>query len=179
MAEVQSYDGEQALALLDELAVLYERVYAEPPYNSAPKFSRARFLVRTREQVRSPGFSLVTARQDGLLVGFAFGFAIRPGGWWAVAGAPPLEVLEATKFAVVELVVDAVQRGQGLGGALLDALLAERAERFATLAAVIGADAYEWYLRRGWVKVAEFRGEPPYSDALVLELGPGSDEAVR
>jgi GNAT superfamily N-acetyltransferase len=66
--------------------------------------------------------------------------------------------------------VDRQQRGHGLGQALLDALLQERPESVATLAAVIEADAYDWYLRRGWRKVAEFRVEPPYSDALALDL---------
>ncbi|GLZ08738.1 hypothetical protein Acsp03_62040 [Actinomadura sp. NBRC 104412] len=168
--ELEVPHGGEAPQMLDELAGVYVPVYAEPPYNSAPKFSRRRFEDRTRSQMRAPGFRLVTARDGGRLVGFAFGFTMPAGSWWGNASAPPGEVLQERKFAVIELILDREHRGRGTGGALLDKLLEGRAERWATLAAVIGADAYAWYLRRGWRKVAEFRAEPPYSDALVLDL---------
>ncbi|MQY04141.1 GNAT family N-acetyltransferase [Actinomadura macrotermitis] len=168
--ELAALDRRQALDALDEVADLYEQVYAEPPYNAAPKFSRDRFTRRTHDQATASGFAMVTARRGGTLVGFAFGFSMMPGAWWANAASPAGEVLKADKFAVVELVVDRWHRRHGIGGRLLDALLADRRERYATLAAVIEADAYGWYLRRGWQKVAEFRAEPPYSDALVLPL---------
>lgn len=166
------------LAVLDEVADLYEPVYAEPPYNAAAKYSRARFLDRTRDQVLASGFRLVAARRGGGLVGFAFGFSMMPGAWWANASQPPREVLDADKYAVVELVVARPERDRGLGRRLLDELLAERPERFATLAAVVDADAYAMYRRWGWETAGEFRAEPPFSDALVLPLrrdgGPGS-----
>ncbi|MFC5748687.1 GNAT family N-acetyltransferase [Actinomadura rugatobispora] len=168
--ELRSQDGHEALGMLDELADLYVQVYAEPPYNSAPKFSRARFLERTREQATSTGFTLVTARRSGRLVGFSFGFSMLAGSWWAAASMPSAQVLDASKYAVIELIVDRDHRGRGTGRALLDALLAGRPEQYATLAAVIEADAYAWYLRSGWRKIAEFRAEPPYSDALILRL---------
>lgn len=167
---VSAHDRSEALDVLDELADLYEQVYAEPPYNAGPKFSRARFLDRTRDQVLASGVRLLTVRRGPDLVGFAFGFSMMPGAWWANASPPPREVLDADKFAVVELVVSRPERGQGLGRRLLDGLLAGRAERFATLAAVVEADAYGMYLRWGWEKVGEFRVEPPFSDALVLPL---------
>lgn len=162
-------DGAEAAEFLDECAGLYVQVYAEPPYDSAPKFSRDRFLSRTRRQTTSSGFTMVTARQDGLLVGFAFGFSMPPGSWWANASLPAAEVLDAAKFAVVELVVDRRHRGHGLGTTLLGMLLEKRPEPYTTLAAVIGAHAYDWYLRSGWCKVSEFRAEPPFSDALLLD----------
>lgn len=174
---VSIHDHRAALDALDELADLYEQVYAEPPYNSAEKFSRARFLARTRDQVLASGFRLVTARRGGGLVGFAFGFSMKPGTWWANASAPPREVLDADKFAVIELVVSKSERGYGRGRLLLDELLAGRPEQFATLAAVLDADAYRMYLRWGWVKAGEFRAEPPFSDALVLPLRPDDESA--
>ncbi|NDU77542.1 GNAT family N-acetyltransferase [Actinomadura sp. DSM 109109] len=166
---VSAHDRSDALDVLDELADLYEQVYAEPPYDAGSKFSRARFLDRTRGQVLASGFRLLTARRGPVLVGFAFGFSMMPGAWWANASPPPREVLDADKFAVVELVVGRPERGLGLGRRLLEGL-AERPERFATLAAVVEADAYGMYLRWGWEKAGEFRVEPPFSDALVLPL---------
>jgi GNAT superfamily N-acetyltransferase len=168
--EMEVLGGRQALEMLDELAGVYGPVYAEPPYDSAPKFSRDRFLDRTRGQATSPGFRLVTARDGGRLVGFAFGFTMSAGSWWANASTPLGEVLRERKFAVIELILDREHRGCGAGGKLMDALLADRQERYATLSAVADAPAYDWYLHRGWWKAAEFRLERPYSDALVLDL---------
>lgn len=167
---VQVHGRGAALDMLEEIADLYEAVHAEPPYGSAPKFGRDRFVRRTREQALSSGWTLITARRGGVLVGFAFGFAMLPGAWWRNASAPPDEVRAADKFAVIELAVAEPERGRGLGRMLLDGLLADRTERYATLAVVIGADAYGMYLRWGWKKVAEFRVEPPFSDALLLPL---------
>lgn len=167
---VSAHDRSDALDILDELADLYEQVYAEPPYNAGPKFTRARFLDRTRDQVLSSGFRLLTARRSDALVGFAFGFSMTPGAWWANASPPCHEVLDAEKYAVVELVVSKPERGRGIGRRLLAGLLAGRPEGFATVAAVVGADAYGMYLRWGWKKAGEFRVEPPFSDALVLPM---------
>lgn len=160
----------RARNLLDALADLYVPTYTEPPYNAASKFSRTRFLERTRRQVESPGFTLVTAWDDAALTGFTFGFSMAPGSWWANASLPAHGVMREAKFAVIELLVARQHRGRGIGLTLLDTLLERRPESYATLAVVIGADAYDWYLRRGWVKVAEFRAEPPFSDALLLDL---------
>jgi len=163
-------DGHAVFGMLDALADLYERVYAEPPYNSAPKFSKTRFLSRTSEQAMTPGFTLVTAHRDGVLAGYTFGFPMAPGGWWAAASRPPNGILVSRKFAVLELMVDRPYRRKGIGQALLDTLLENRSEPYATLAAVLKADAYGWYLRNGWRKTAEFRLEPPFADALLLDL---------
>ncbi|WUI00185.1 GNAT family N-acetyltransferase [Spirillospora sp. NBC_00431] len=174
---VSVHDRWTTLDGLDELAELYEQVYSEPPYNSSAKYSRTRFLSRTRDQALASGFQLVTAHRKGALAGFAFGFSMMPGAWWANASAPPPEVLEADKYAVIELVVTKAERGHGLGRQLLDELLAGRPEQYATLAAVIEADAYEMYRRWGWQKAGEFRAEPPFSDALVLPLRPDNGAA--
>jgi GNAT superfamily N-acetyltransferase len=170
LADLRRDDGHTTLGLLNEMAVLYERVYSEPPYNSAPKFSPARFVSRTREQAMMPEFALVTARRDGVLAGYTFGFPMPPGGWWVAASRPGDGILYSPKYAVIELMVDKTHRKNGIGRALLATLLDGRPERYATLAAVTKADAYGWYLRNGWRKTAEFRLEPPYADALLLDL---------
>lgn len=167
---VRAEDRQAALESLDEIADLYEQVYAEPPYNAADKYSRTRFLQRTRDQAVASGFKLITARRGNALMGFAFGFTMPPGAWRKNASSPTAEVQEADKFAVVELVVSKRERRQGLGRRLMDALLTDRPERYATLAAVLDADAFGMYLRWGWTKAAEFRAEPPFSDALVLKI---------
>jgi GNAT superfamily N-acetyltransferase len=83
----------------------------------------------------------------------------------------------ATKFAVIELNVLPEFRGQGLGKELLNRLLSDRPEAFATLATLPSSMARTMYERWGWYKVAEFTDEPPM-DALALELrGPERDTA--
>jgi GNAT superfamily N-acetyltransferase len=168
--EISRQGGHAVVGVLEEMAELYERVYAEPPYNSAPRFSRDRFVGRTREQSMSSDFVLVTARRDGRLAGFTFGFTMPPGAWWGGASRPSEDVLGSSKFAVIELMVDRPYRRRGIGQGLLAALLRDRPEPYATLVAVLRADAYGWYLRNGWRKEGEFRIEPPFSDALVRDL---------
>jgi GNAT superfamily N-acetyltransferase len=124
----------ETVAQLDEIAELYVDVYAEPPYNGGEKYSREAFLERTRQQIISPGFTLVTATAQRDLLGFTFGFQMGPNAWWKNSYAPPLDVLRAPKFAVIELVVDAHHRGHGIGRELLDRLLACRYEEYARLA---------------------------------------------
>lgn len=154
---------------LDELADLYVRVHAEPPYNSAPKYSREAFLSRTKSQLAKPGFALVTASESQALVGFAFGFQMGPGAWWANATPLPPEISRASKFAVIELLVDARHRGSGIGRELAEQLLAERDEEYATLAARREAPAHGMYLRWGWKPVGRFT-TPPYSDVMIVSL---------
>ncbi|GAB3654886.1 hypothetical protein GCM10027589_13860 [Actinocorallia lasiicapitis] len=172
MTVLHHHDRKAAQLLIDDLADVYEQVYAEPPYSSAPKYSRDRFVSRFRNQILSPGFALVTVEENAALAGFATGFALDAGSWWANTTPPPQPLADSDVFAIVELILLPGHRGHGKGKALLDELLAGRPEPYATLAAVLDAPAYEKYLRWGWVKVGEFRAEPPYSDALAFRLTP-------
>jgi hypothetical protein len=88
-------DGAAALEILDELADVHQRIYTEPPYNDASKYGRHQFLQRTRHQAQTTGFTLVTARRDGALAGFTFGFTMTPGLWWSHAGPPSPDLLHA------------------------------------------------------------------------------------
>jgi GNAT superfamily N-acetyltransferase len=160
----------EAVKELDELVELYVQVYAEPPYNGGPKYSRHAFLSRTKEQLARPSFTLITAREAGALIGFSFGFQMSPYGWWANATEAPPQILRASKFAVVELLVHDAHRGGGIGGSLIERLLTDRDEEYATLAARPDAAAHAMYLRWGWKAVGHFTTGPPNSDAMVLPL---------
>lgn len=163
-------DGEGAVAQLDELTAVHQEVYAEPPYDNAPKYGRNQFIQRTTGQAKSSGFTLVTARDDGPLVGFAFGFTMPPGGWWTNARLASPSVLAASKFAVIELIVLASYRGRGIGRRLYDELLRGRDEQYATLAAVPEAPAYNLYQRWGWRPAGKITSEPPYAEAMLLTM---------
>lgn len=174
--EFVHYRGpEAARALSEEYADVYTEIYAEPPYNSGPLYSRGRFLERTGRQVHRPGFELLAAVDvdTRALAGFCFGFSFGEGGWWGgETTEPPAEVLTAEKVAVIELVLRKAYRGRGYGKALLEAFLAGRPEPWATLLAHPAAPAHARYERWGWRKVGTVRPAPdaPVVDAMVLNI---------
>lgn len=166
----EHHSGGQTLAMLEKIADFYEEVHSEDVDDeSHDLFSRPTFINRTTGQARTDGFELVTAALNGFLVGFSFGYPFAPGRWWGECTPPPEEVLNSSKFAVIELNVRKAYRGQGIGKKLLDELLAARPEKFATLAAVTESTANAMYLRWGWYKVGFFVTPPPM-DALVIPL---------
>jgi GNAT superfamily N-acetyltransferase len=156
--------------MLDELADAYEDARPHDPAHDDPLFSRSQFLARTEDQACRDGFELVTARAGSMLAGFTFGFPFAAGGWWADASRPPEHILQAAKFAVIELDVRPAYQGHGWGKALLSTLLSGRGEAYATLAAMPGSQAQAMYERWGWYKVGTIGGEGPVMDAMVTEL---------
>ena len=170
--------GADVTTLFERMADVYEEVYAEPPYLSGPLFSRQRFTERTLRQAEAEGFAMVTAERDGDLAGFAFGLTFAPGKWWGGGEAtpPPPEVLAAPKFAVIELVLRQPYRGQGIGHAMLNELLAKRGERWAFLTAHPDAPARRLYQRWGWQHIGTAHHGPgsPVFDSLILPLPNGT-----
>jgi GNAT superfamily N-acetyltransferase len=176
----QLLDGTQAAAHTDELRALHAEVYAEPPYARAE--DGARFAERLPVRRRQPGFVLAEARNGGYLVGYAFGMPLRPStSWWRQLTAPLPEEVTAEPggrtFALVELVVRASWRRQGIGRDLHDLILAGRPEERATLTVLpAAAPAQHAFRAWGWRKVARTRGpEPgsPVADVLLLTLPAG------
>jgi GNAT superfamily N-acetyltransferase len=161
------------VVLGDEYVDVYLAIRAEPPYNSAPLYTRDRFLERTRTQLKADGFELVAAEGDGKLIGFAFGFTMGHRRWWGgEATRPPEGVLQTAKLAVVELNLRQEHRGRGIGKRLLGELLQGRREPYATLLSRPEAPAHAMYERWGWQVVGTVRPAPDaaVSDAMVLSL---------
>jgi GNAT superfamily N-acetyltransferase len=171
--KLDAWPGTTVTAKLDDLAKIYTEVYAEPPYSSGPLWSAESFVARTRRQTTRNGFTFIGAHAGQELVGFAFGLTFDEGTWWSGDPTPPPEeILEASKFAVIELVVIRQRRGQGVGRQLLNRLLAERPERYAILTAMPDAPAREMYGRWGWHQTGTAHHTPdsPVLDALVFRL---------
>ena len=163
-------DGVQAAVPADELQALRAEVCAG---DSAP------FADRFRVLRRQPGFVLAEARHGGYLVGYAFGMPLRPStSWWRQLTTPlPDEVTAehpGRTFALVELLVRAAWRRQGIAGALHDLILEHRLEERATLTLrPSAAPAQEAFRKWGWRKVARTRDDGPglpVSDVLITTL---------
>jgi GNAT superfamily N-acetyltransferase len=165
-----------------ELAALHAEVYADPPYlrNDDAAVFPGRFVVQRRQ----PGFALAVAGHGGYPVGYAAGMPLRPStSWWRdLTAALPDDVTAeppGRTFALVELLVRASWRRQGIGRTLHDLLLAGRQEERATAVVLPAAAAaqrafQEW----GWRKVARTRDPAlgtSVADVLVITLGEPRD----
>ncbi|WP_159059008.1 GNAT family N-acetyltransferase, partial [Streptomyces scabiei] len=84
--------------------------------------------------------------------------------------APAPQRLRRPLFYVYELAVVRELRGRGHGRALLEALLTDRTERYAVLAASTRAPAHELYRRWGWTKAGELAGPPHGVELLARPL---------
>jgi ribosomal protein S18 acetylase RimI-like enzyme len=168
----QLLDGTQAAAHADELRALRAEVCAD---------DAAEFAGRFRVMRRQPGFVLAEARHGGYLVGYAFGMPLRPStSWWRNLTAPLPDDVTAEPpgrtFALVELLVRASWRRQGIAGTLHGLILENRPEERATLTVRPSATPAQQAFRSwGWRKVARTRdAEPgsPVSDVLITALPP-------
>ena len=165
-------DATQAAAHANELRALR----AEESYGRNDDGS---FTDRFRVLRRQPGFVLAEARHGGYLVGYAFGMPLRPStSWWRHLTTPlPDEVTAehpGRTFALVELLVRASWRRQGIAGTLHDLILAHRPEERATLTVLpTAAPAQQAFRKWGWRRVARTRNDGPGSpvaDLLILAL---------
>ncbi len=178
----QLLDGSEAGTRAAELATLHAEVYAEPPYQRHDDATV--FPGRFRVQRRQPGFALAVAGHGGYPVGYAAGMPLRAStSWWRDLTTPLPDELTAEHpgrtFALVELLVRASWRRQGIGRTLHDLLLTGRSEERATAVVLPAAAAaqrafQEW----GWRKVARTRdpaadSASPVADVLLMSLGEG------
>jgi GNAT superfamily N-acetyltransferase len=161
------HSGEQMLAMLEDVTDLYEEIHSQIPDEQDGIFSRSSFTARTTSQARTPGFQLVTAKSGDLLVGFSFGYPLKTGGWWGDCSPVPEDILNSSKFAVIELDVRLAFRRQGIAKTLLDMLLSDRSEDLATLASTPGTIANSMYKRWGWYQAGTFTDS---MEALLLPL---------
>jgi GNAT superfamily N-acetyltransferase len=167
----QLLDGTEAAAHADDVLALRAEEYDDDSF--AERFRVAR---------RQPGFVLAEARHGDYLVGYAFGMPLRPStSWWRQLTTPlPDKVTTehpGRTFALVELLVRASWRRQGIAGALHDLILENRPEERATLTVPSTANAAQSAFRTwGWRKVARTREDgpgSPVSDVLLTTLPAG------
>ncbi len=101
-----------------------------------------------------PDYHGLVALREGALAGFGFGTRSMPGNWWhdrvaAQVGAEHPALQDA--WVLVDLAVAPEHRGKGLGGALMEALLAAQPCPRALLSTEVNnAGARRLYERHGW-----------------------------
>lgn len=171
MIAYSQHGASTAAHLFPALVELYAVVYAEPPYLEGPD-EVDRFRKSVAEESLRPGFSLVAAKDDGRLVGAAYGWTMAAGTWWSRADQhPPPEIRDTDKFAVMEWIVESSRRSEGIGANLIRRLLVERPERVATLASDPRSPTRQVYKRAGWQQVARTTLTwGPTMDLLVINL---------
>jgi ribosomal protein S18 acetylase RimI-like enzyme len=172
-------DTRQAAALLDPICLLYDTVFSQSPFRWTDDESEhhRQYLIKL---IANPTFTLVTAEAADELVGFAYGMALRPDTqWWSGMTEPLPDELTAEwkgrTFAIIDVAVREDYRKQGIGRALLDALLASRPEQRATLTVQpVAADTKEFYEHLGWQRVGTTKAPEgavsPFFDVYLLQL---------
>jgi GNAT superfamily N-acetyltransferase len=145
----------------DRIVAVFASVFQEPPWLESAA-DTARFASDLPWYESRTGARWVVAEvPGGPLVGFAFGFMgeLSPEvhhALTAVHGALGAEQWLGDAFQFVELAVLPSHRGQGIGGRLHDALLAEVDAATAILFTDEGAsDALRLYRARGWVPLLD------------------------
>lgn len=134
---------------------IYKELFSGPPYYE-PEGSASAFVERLQNQTDREGWRLLTAEQNGPLLGFVYGYISRQGQWWhdrVTSEFEPALVEQwfEDSFVLVEFGVRASARGQGIGSRLHDAILNEIPNQVAlTMTHQEKNPVVAFYLNRGW-----------------------------
>lgn len=170
---VRAEPDELAGPLLDEVYDVYCSALEIDPEDERSRAWREETLPRHAER---DDFVFLLARawgRDRRVVGFAYGYTGAYGQWWTDRVAPSLDErarrdwIDAPHFEVCELHVDPGRQRRGLGGRLLDELLALQPHDRAVLTAnPAKPQPLPFYRKHGWVELGEVSfggGFPQYA----------------
>ena len=146
----------EAIQAAPELAAVYLSAFGAPGYDEEPARAEQFATEQIPTHSKREDFKLVVSRDAGKLTGFAYGFTGHRGQWWSdrVAAAVTPELADewiGGHFEVVELAVIVEQQRQGLGAALMTALMADLPNRRGLLTTYSDdRPAPRLYRRLGW-----------------------------
>ncbi len=130
---------------------------------------------RLPAHVERRDFVFLVARENGGLVGFAYGFTGEHGQWWtesvarAFSPAQREQWLEPPHFEVVELHVRPSRQRRGIGSALLAQLLSRQPHDRALLSTqAASGKARSFYAKNGWSELADVDFGAGYPGYIVL-----------
>jgi ribosomal protein S18 acetylase RimI-like enzyme len=181
-----AHDAEAAAEHAEGVWALYDEVFGDLPDETSWRTD-----LWDRHRGRA-GFRLVTAYDEetaglGALLGFAWAYVGERGQWWSdrvveVLPRGVTDVWVGGHLEVVELATAPAARGQGIGGRLLDLLVADRGARPALLSTSADESdpAVRLYRSHGWttlgllgegVQVMGLSAERTRADLRVLPRG--------
>jgi GNAT superfamily N-acetyltransferase len=169
------YSAEVVRAMKAELVAVHLDARAE--LLDQAFYSAERFAQRFEEHIADPGFELVTCREAGLLIGYAYGGCLPADTWfWSrLDGVDDPELSRETgsrTFWLRELLVRKTFQRLGYARRLHDALLAGRQEERAALFVRSDNPARLLYRKWGWSVVGHLppQLDSPQFEAMILGL---------
>jgi ribosomal protein S18 acetylase RimI-like enzyme len=173
---ITGHDAADMHAMRAELIDVYADVYAhelDDPFNTPD-----RYWERLEGYASRDGFSLMTGRIDGQLIGYALGFRLpATSGWWRGLTTEVAAELTAEdgqrSFGIAEIMILKPFRRQGHAAALHHALLDGRSEaRALLLVEQDNVPAQSAYRSWGYYQVGDIKpfDDAPTMHAMVLDL---------
>jgi GNAT superfamily N-acetyltransferase len=173
--DLTHYQAAKARDMVPLFLDLYADVYQVPPYRDDPFFAVDTYAKRLNAALDMVGFEIVTATQEGVLIGTGHGVTLPATvAWWqSIEPAAPEYLRQAAHdgrmFWLRELMVREPYRKKGVGRAIHDELSAGRAEDFVTMTVIVDNEpARGAYLRWGYEVLGRIRHAPesPLYDAM-------------
>lgn len=161
MTVLVTYRSElEAAPLKNQILDVYSGAFAPPPYNRN-RGDVIAFETSFIRHIRRQGFRMVTAWEEGRLIGFSYGYTSAAGQWWHDLVEEALSPEQANTwltdcFELVELALDPAYQGRKIGSALHDGLLEGRPHSTAVLSTLQAeTTALNLYRKRGWVDLLQ------------------------
>jgi GNAT superfamily N-acetyltransferase len=156
----------EAADSMDQLCEVYSDAYGDVPGEDTT-VKTAAFRDRATNALTARNYELVTARVQGELVGFVFGYSLRQERDWFADLEPTPEPGFTDErggertVVLAEIEVRKAWQGKGIGHGLHDEFLGGRREERATLTANPAATAtHALYEGWGWERVGTKPGRP-------------------
>lgn len=148
--------------LFDGAISVYGAAFAPPPYSDPGRGVEVRQRILEVHRGR-PGFrGFVATGDDGRVRGMIYGYHGLPGQWWHDAVVRAVDRDRASRwfgdsYELVEVAVHPSYQGQGIGAALIRALLDGRNEATSVLSTRTDSLAHYLYRRLGFEVITEMR----------------------
>ncbi|WP_433723863.1 GNAT family N-acetyltransferase [Nocardia sp. CA-129566] len=173
LPEVNRCDTPRAMMLADSVCVLFDRAFALPPHRwSTADSARHRDVLASL--LTRPGFVLVTADLDDVVVGAAYGYPLESAdGWWdKVEALPPEFTAESggRTFVISGLAVDPDRQRKGIGRKVIQRLLADRPEQRVAYSVLPGATGVHALIGQPETDPVGYRYFPPDAPIELLEF---------
>ncbi len=158
-----SIQGLSARGPLFEGAIrVYGAAFAEPPYSDPDRGADVRQRMMEQEHRRDGYKALVALSDGGEPVGMAYGYRGEAGQWWHDTVANAISADQRKRwlghsYELVEIAVQPGRQGEGIGAALIEALLEGQPDETCVLSTRSDSRAQHLYRRIGFEDIIEMR----------------------